>query len=59
MKDISSELTKIRKNEEIKAKLRSRERKILEGDRKHCFFHAIMIQRRRKKQSIDLEGRYA
>jgi hypothetical protein len=56
MKWLASELDKIWAIDEIKARQRSRDRDILEGDRNTAYFHAIANHRARKKKIEGLQG---
>ena len=55
-KFINSELQKIWLQEEVKAKQRSRDRDIKEGDRNTSYFHAVANQRNRKVTIHSLDG---
>ena len=56
MKFIHTELQKIWLQEETKAKQRSRDRDIKEGDRNTAYFHEVANQRRRKTAIHSLDG---
>jgi len=56
MQDIQEELEDIWKIEETKAKQRSRDRNIKEGDMNTAYFHAICNHKARKKTILSLQG---
>jgi hypothetical protein len=56
MKVLARKLDRFWALEEIRARQRSRDRNILEGDRNTAYFHALANHRARKKKIAGLEG---
>ena len=56
MSNILAELDEIWKMEEVRARQRSRERNVKDGDKNTAYFHALANQRNRKKRIAVLEG---
>jgi hypothetical protein len=56
LNNINNRLGKILDMEEVKAKQRSRDRNVKEGDRNTRYVHAVANQRKRKNTIYDIDG---
>lgn len=56
LKEITRDLVAIWRMEEMKARQKSRDRNIKEGDKNTTYFQAVANQRNRKKRIVGLEG---